>query len=556
MSKRVVIVGGNAGGMSTATRLRRLDEAADIVVLERGDHVSYASCGLPYHLDGTIPEAELAVLTLETVEGMFDLDVRTNHQATEIDTDSQTVTVRSPDGREDLSYDSLVLSPGAAPIEPPIDGIDEVETHSVRSIDDVSTIRERVEAPGVDRALVVGGGYIGLEVTETLYESGLAVTTAEMESQVMPRTLGPAMAATVHNRIRDAGVDLRLDSIVSAFHPGEETSVEFADGETMTVDLVVLAAGVSPRTDLAEDADLDIHESGAIHVDEQLATSEPDVYALGDAAAVPAVGGGRAWVPLGGPANRQGRVLGTVLAGQEDRVNPVLDTAVAKVFDLTVGTVGETESPVGGDDGLEKVYVYPPAHAEYYPGAERFWLKLLFDPTDGTVHGVQCVGRNGVDKRTDVAATAMQNGATVSELAQLDLAYAPPYSSAKDPVNMAGMAAENVVEGLVDLCHWHDLGDEEVPPLVDCRPPEMRTAEGHIPDAFNVPLPELRDQTAQLPDEVVTYCKMGQTSYAAGRVLEQYGIRAQSLSGGYALYETIQRDRAARADPPLAAGDD
>jgi NADPH-dependent 2,4-dienoyl-CoA reductase/sulfur reductase-like enzyme/rhodanese-related sulfurtransferase len=555
MSQRIVIVGGNAGGMSTATRLRRLEEDADVVVLEAGDYVSYASCGLPYHLDGTIPEDDLAVLTPEMVGSMFDLDIRTKHEATGVDTESRTVTVRSPDGRERLSYDSLVLATGATPIEPPIDGLDEVETHSVRTIDDVAAIRERVEDDGVDRALVVGGGYIGLEVTETLHEAGLSVTTAEMESQVMPRTLGPAMAAHVHNHVRDTGVDLRLETIVSALRPGEATTVEFGDGETTTVDLVVLAAGVSPRTELAEDAGLDIHDSGATHVDEQLRTSAPDVYALGDAAAVPAVGGEPAWVPLGGPANRQGRVLGTVLAGREDHLDPVYDTAVAKVFDLAVGAVGETEASIGDEEELEKVYVYPPNHAEYYPAAERFWLKLLFDPTDGTVLGAQSVGRDGVDKRIDVVATAMQNGATVSELAQLDLAYAPPYSSAKDPVNMVGMVAENVLEGLVDLVHWHDL-DGEDRPLLDCRPQEMRTAEGHIPDALNVPLPALRDQTEELPDEVVTYCKMGQTSYAAGRLLEQHGIDAASLSGGYALYDAVQRDREARADPPLVAGDD
>jgi NADPH-dependent 2,4-dienoyl-CoA reductase/sulfur reductase-like enzyme/rhodanese-related sulfurtransferase len=555
MTQRVVIVGGNAAGMSTATRLRRLDEDADIVVLERGDHVSYASCGLPYHLDGTIPEEDLAVLTPASVGGMFDLDVRPRHEATAIDTESQTVMVRSPDGREQLAYDSLVLAPGAAPIEPPIDGLDPVETHAVRTIDDVTAIRERIDDDDVGRALVVGGGYIGLEVTETLHKAGLSVTTAEMESQVMPRTLGPAMAAHVHNHLRDAGIDLRLGTIVSALHPGEETTVEFADGETTNVDLVVVAAGVSPRTDLADDAGLDIHDSGAICVDDQLQTSAPDVYALGDAAAVPTTGGDHAWVPLGGPANRQGRVLGTVLAGREDYLEPVFDTAIAKIFDLTVGTIGETEAGADGES-MEKVYVYPPNHAEYYPAAERFWLKLLFDPTDGTVRGAQSVGRDGVDKRIDVIATAMQDGATVSELAQLDLAYAPAYSSAKDPVNMAGMAAENVVEGLVDIVHWHELDDEEVPPLVDCRPAEMRAANGHIPDALNVPLPKLRDRADEFPDEVVTYCKMGQTSYTAVRTLEQHGIRAQSLSGGYALYKAIQRDRAARTDPPLVADDD
>lgn len=555
MSRRVVIVGGNAGGMSTATRLRRLDEDIEITVLERSEDVSYASCGLPYHIDGTIPEDDLAVLAPEQVAAMFDLDVRTRHTATGVDAESRTVTVQSPNGTGKLSYDSLVLAPGAAPVEPPIDGLDTVETHTVRTIDDVTAIRERVRETDVERALVVGGGYIGLEVTETLTEAGLMITTAEMEHQVMPRTLGPAMAATVHNHVRDAGVDLRLDTVVRAVRSGGAKTVEFGDGTTTSVDLVVLAAGISPRTDLAEDAGVDLHESGAIRVDERLRTSQPDIYALGDAAAVPAVGANHAWVPLGGPANRQGRVLGSILGGRDDTLDPVLDTAVAKVFDLTVGSVGETEDSLPDGD-VEKVYVYPPTNAEYYPSSERFWLKLLFDPTDGTVRGAQAVGRDGVDKRIDVIATAIQNAATSSDLTQLDLGYAPPYSSARDPVNVAGMAAENVVEGLVDICHWHDIEGDGTAPLVDCRPPEMRALNGHIPDTYSIPLPELRDRIGDLPDEVVAYCKMGQTSYAASRVLEQHGTDAYSLSGGYALYDAVQRDDAARRETPVASGDD
>jgi NADPH-dependent 2,4-dienoyl-CoA reductase/sulfur reductase-like enzyme/rhodanese-related sulfurtransferase len=549
MSRQVVIVGGNAGGMSTATRLRRLDEAAEIVVVERGEHVSYASCGLPYHLNDSVPEERLAVLTPDRVGEMFDVDVRVNHEVTALDTDSRTVTVDGPGGTGTVAYDDLVLAPGAAPVEPPIDGVEQVETHTMRSIEDATTVRKRAAAEEVDHALVVGGGYIGLEVADTLADAGLSVTLAEAMDRVMPRTLGPAMAALVHNHLRDAGIDLRLDTTVESLRPGDRVNATVGERELAT-DLVVMAVGIQPRTALAEAAGLDRHESGAIRVDRRLRTSEPDVYALGDAVAVPAATGDHAWIPLGGPANRQGRVLGSVLAGREARLDPVLDTAVAKVGDLTVGTAGATEHQPGATPGnLEKVYVYPPSHAEYYPGGERLWLKLLFDPDGGAVEGVQAVGTHGVDKRVDVVATAIQHDDTVSDLAQFDLGYAPPYGSAKDPVNVAGMAAENVVEGLVDLVHWHDLDslDDDVA-LVDCRPPEMREAEGFIEGSLNVPLPTLRDRVDDLPDEVVAYCKMGQTSYMACRAYDQYGIEASNLSGGFALYDAVRRDRRARAE--------
>jgi NADPH-dependent 2,4-dienoyl-CoA reductase/sulfur reductase-like enzyme/rhodanese-related sulfurtransferase len=556
VSRRVVIVGGNAGGMSTATRLRRLDEAAEIVVLERGEHVSYASCGLPYHLSDEVAEDDLAVLTPDRIEAMFDVDVRTDHDVVDVDTDGKSVTVETPAGTTSIEYDDLVLAPGAAPVVPPIEGVDDVETHTLRTVEDATTLRDRVDDAG-DHALVVGAGYVGLEVAETLDAAGFEVSVAEMRDRVMPRALGPAMAATVHNHLREQGVDLRLDTTVRAFRDGDRTTAVLDDGELET-DLVVLATGVRPRTELAEAAGLDSHESGAIRVDDRLQTSEPDVYALGDAVATPAVDGGHAWVPLGGPANRQGRVLGSVLAGREAGLDPVLDTAVAKVFDLTVGTVGETEpEPVGSGDALEKVYVYPPSHAEYYPGGDRLWVKLLFDPDEGTVRGAQVVGPDGVDKRTDVFATAIQHGDTVSDLAGLDLGYAPPFGSAKDPVNVAGMAAENVVEGVVEQVHWHDLDDGR--PLVDCRPPEMREADGYIEGSLNVPLPRLRASVDDLPEAVTVHCKMGQTSYMAARVLDQSGIDAQNLAGGYELYDAVRRDRAARRDrpvDPVPAGDD
>lgn len=541
--------------MSTATRLRRLDEEVEIVVLERGEHVSYASCGLPYHLSDEVAEDDLAVLTPDRIEAMFDVDVRTGHEVTDVDADGKSVTVETPDGPTAIEYDDLVLAPGAAPVVPPIEGLESVETHTLRSVEDATALRDRVDDATGDHALVVGAGYIGLEVAETLDTAGFDVSVAEMRDRVMPRALGPAMAATVHNHLREQGVDLRLNTTVQAFRDGDRTTAVLDDGELET-DLVVLATGVRPRTELAEAAGLDSHESGAIRVDERLQTSEPNVYALGDAVATPAVDGGHAWVPLGGPANRQGRVLGSVLAGREATLGPVLDTAVAKVFDLTVGTVGETEpEPVGSADTLEKVYVYPPSHAEYYPGGDRLWLKLLFDPDEGTVRGAQVVGPDGVDKRTDVLATAIQHGDTVSDIAELDLGYAPPYGSAKDPVNVAGMAAENVVADIVEQVHWHDLDDalDDGRRLVDCRPPEMREADGYIEESLNVPLPRLRASVDDLPDEVTVHCKMGQTSYMAARVLDQSGIDVQNLAGGYELYDAVQRDRAARHEDTVEA---
>lgn len=554
MSRRVVVVGGNAGGMSTVTRLRRLDEAVELVVFERSEYVSYASCGLPYHVNDAVTEDDLAVLTPERVEGLFDVEVRTGHEVVDVDPDTRQVVVEGPDRTETVDYDALVLSPGAAPVEPPIDGLDSVETHTMRTIEDARALRERASADDVDHALVVGGGYVGLEVADTLDEAGPSVSLVELFDRVMPRTLDPAPAAIVHNHLRDRGIDLRLETGVNTLRDGDRTTAVLDDTELRT-DLVVLATGVSPRTELAEAAGLDRHESGAIRVDDRLSTSMPDVYALGDAAAVPSAAGGHAWVPLGGPANRAGRVLGSVLAGQDSRLDPVLDTAVAKVGDLTVGTVGATErTPGSADEPLEKVYVYPPSHAEYYPGGDRLWVKLLFDPTDGTVRGAQAVGRDGVDKRTDVVATAIQHGDTVSDLAGLDLAYAPPYGSAKDPVNVAGMAAENVRDGLVEQVHWDEVLDGEVTrELVDCRPPEMRDADGHVPGSSNVPLPELREQVEELPDEVAAYCKMGQSSYMATRVLGQHGVDAVNLAGGYTLYEAVRRDREAR---DAAMGDD
>lgn len=562
---RCVIVGGNAAGMSAATRLRRRDETVEIVVFERGEHVSYASCGLPYHVGETIPAADLDVLSPERVGAMFDVDVRTGHEVVDVDTDARTVRVDDGASVDTVAYDDLVLAPGAEPVVPPINGVENVERlYTMRSVEDATTVREAVNELHDARGLVVGAGYIGLEVAENLDAAGLEVTVAEMRDRVMPATLGPAMAATVHNHVRDAGVDLRLGESVEAFDPTDDggATARLEGGATVRADIVVLATGVTPRTELADAAGLDRGESGAIAVDDRLLTSEPGVYAVGDVAETThAVTGDPVWVPLAGPANRQGRTVADLIAGDDAAYGPVCPTAVAKVFDLTIGTIGETAADLKDRDrAYERSYTYVPSHAEYYPGAEQVRLLTLFDPDDGTLFGAQVIGGDGVDKRTDVLATAVQHGDTVFDLVDLDLAYAPPYSSAKDPVNVAGMVAANVVDGAVEQVHWDELGalGEDVT-LVDCRPSEMRAAAGAIENSRNVPLPVMRDRVDDLSDRVVTYCKIGQSSYFAARFLTQRGVDVRNLAGGYSLYREVVRDREARTGDtavPVSLTDD
>lgn len=560
--ERYVIVGGNAAGMSAATRLRRLDESAEVVVFERGEHVSYASCGLPYHVGGTVPESDLDVLPPEQVSSMFDVDVRTGRTVVDVDPEARTVSVTDgTDGAPTtVPYDQLVLAPGAEPIVPPIDGVDAVNRlYTLRTVTDATAIREAVEtAPDDARGLVVGAGYIGLEVAENLDAAGLDVTVAEMRDRVMPTTLDPAMAALVHNHLREAGVDLRLETTVEGFDPDGNggATARFDDGTTLAADVVVLATGVTPRTELADAADLETGASGAIAVDERLRTSQAGIYAVGDAVEVThAVTGDSAWVPLAGPANRQGRTVADAIAGDgETTYESVCPTAVAQVFELTVGTVGETATALEERGrAYERTYTHSASHAEYYPGAEPMRLETLFDPEDGRLLGAQVVGGEGVDKRTDVLATVIQHEDTVFDLQQLDLAYAPPYSSAKDPVNVAGMAAGNVVDGRVEQVHWDELAElADEATLVDCRPAEMRAADGAIEGSINVPLPALRAELddAVLSDPVVVYCKIGQSSYFASRVLAAHGHEVYNLSGGYSLYRAVARDRAAREGDP------
>ncbi|WP_152420976.1 FAD-dependent oxidoreductase [Halorubrum coriense] len=548
MSQQYVIIGGNAAGMSTATRLRRLDETAEIVVLERGENISYASCGLPYHLSGTVSEDDLTVMGSEQLAAAFDLDIRTGVAATNVDPDTQTVSVTAADGEPAaIAYDDLVIATGAKPLVPPMFDLSELEhCHTLRTVSDATTIRERMT--GDERALVIGGGYIGLEVAENLSEAGNDVVVAELLEQVMPNTLGPEMAARVESRLRDRGVDLRLGTGVDSLtEPGDGTVVATTDDSRETFDLVVVATGVTPRTELAESASVELHDSGAVAVDDRMRTSTPSIHAVGDVAAPPAARtGGNAWVPLGGPANRMGRVAANDIAGLDDRLDPVLDTSIAKVFDLDVGTVGDTVAALDEEgQAYEAVYTSQPDHAEYYPGASEIDFKLLFDPDDGTILGAQAIGESGVDKRIDVLATAIAHRDTVFDIRDYDLAYAPPYSAAKDPVNVLGMIGANVVEDIANVVHLDEfLERKDEATVIDTRPPEMREAQGRIDGDENVPLGEIREWAADVnPDgEVFTYCKIGKSSYMATRVLAEYGITARSLTGGYYRYEYASTD--------------
>lgn len=554
MAVKVVVVGGVAGGMSFAARARRLAEDAAIVVLERDDYVSFANCGLPYHLAGEIPQRQSLMLhTPQSLAAALDLDVRTGHEVIGVDTEQRVVRVRErASGREyQEGYDALVLSTGAAPFVPPVPGADLPMVRVLRNIPDVDVLRELVDG-GARRAVVVGAGFIGLEVTEALRHRGLDVTLVELVDQVLP-PLDPEMARGVERELRAHQVDVRLGSSLTAIHPQTPDTpdtdadsavvVELSDGSLVPADLVLLAVGVRPETTLAKAAGLTLNARGAVVVDEHLRTSAPQVYAVGDAIEViDAVTGAPAVVPLAGPANRQGRAAADHLFGRSGRRSPVLGTAIVRVFDVVAATTGRPEKALAAAGiPYRAVHLHPGHHAGYYPGATPLHLKLLFSPEDGKILGAQATGRDGVDKRIDVIATAIRAGMTVHDLADLELAYAPPFGSAKDPVNLAGMAATNILNG--DLSVWHaaDLptlplpaDGDDTPVLLDVRSPR-EFASGHLTGAINIPHTHLRERLHELPAgrPVLVNCASGFRSYLALRVLRQNGFPdVRSLSGG------------------------
>jgi len=548
--KRILIVGGVAGGASAAARARRLCEEAEIVIFERGEYISFANCGLPYHIGGVIPERDkLLVQTPEAMASRFEIDVRTRCEVVSIDPAARSISVRDLDGGAETTepYDSLILSPGAAPFVPPVPGADLPGVHALRNMADMDAIKRIVDEGKPGRAVVGGGGYIGLEMTEALRNRGLDVMLVELADQVFIAA-DPEMVAPVHRQLIAHGVDLRLGTFITAIEQADgRLNAVLSNGEAVDCGLVIMAIGVRPEATLARDAGLDIGPRGGIVVDEHMRTSDPNIFAVGDAVEVTDfVSGARTLIPLAGPANRQGRIAADNIFGRDSVYRNTQGTAICKVFDLAVGMTGMSEKALakagdGREYEYEKIYIHPLSHAGYYPGAAPMTLKLLFDPKDGTIFGAQAVGTDGIDKRIDVLAVAIRTGLKVHDLRDLELAYAPPFGSARDPVNYAGFVAANVIDGDVKLCHTDDVtsprGDQV---LLDVRTPEEVEA-GTIPGAVNIPLDELRGRLDELPEdkELLVFCAAGLRAYLACRILEQKGFACRNLTGGYKTYQAV-----------------
>lgn len=544
---KYVIIGGVAGGATAAARLRRLDEGAEIVLLERGDYISYANCGLPYYAGGAISErSKLFVMTPEKFRETLAVDVRTGHEVLSIDRAAKRVSVleRSSGRTYDEPYEYLVLSPGAEPLRPPIPGIDDDRVFTLRSVPDIDRIKERIDAKRPERAIIVGAGFIGLEMAENLHGRGVFVTIVEALDQVM----GPIdfeMAALVHEHLKYKGVELYLGDSVKAFESSpSKLTVRLASGAALAADMVILSIGVRPDTKLAAASGLELDARGAIVVDERMRSSDPAIYAVGDAVAVRnPITGVTGAVPLAGPANKEARIAADNIAGggAVSAYAGAIGTSVAKIFDLTVACTGLSEKAARkASVRARSVIVHPSSHAGYYPGAMPLALKVLFDPESGKLLGAQGVGYEGVDKRIDVLAAFLAMGGTMADLARFEQAYAPPFASAKDPVNYAGFVAENLRSGLSDQVQWSDVARlrDEGAFLLDVRTGE-EFALGHIEGAVNVPNTELRGRLAELPKDrfILIYCGVGIRGYLAERILRQNGwTSVANLSGGWKTY--------------------
>jgi NADPH-dependent 2,4-dienoyl-CoA reductase/sulfur reductase-like enzyme/rhodanese-related sulfurtransferase len=559
--KQIVIVGGVAAGMSAAARLRRLDEQARIVVLERDRYVSYANCGLPYHIGGAIPDrAALLVVTPEHLRTTLNLDVRTEHEVLAIDRGAKRVQVidHTSGVSYEEPYDVLVLAQGAAPLRPPIPGIDHPRVLTLRSLPDMDAIIAALDV-AARTAVVIGGSYIGVEMAEALRERGLETHLVELQDQVMP-LLDVEMATDLRYHMERHRVKMHLGTAAAAIHDRDGLpSVELGGGARINADLVVLAAGVRPEASLARAAGLAVGRRGGIAVDAHLRTSDPSIYAAGDMVEVTdTVTGEPAIVALAGPANRQGRVVADHICGREAAYTSTQGTAIVKIFEMTGGMTGASERTLRGlGREFRKVYLHPSSHAGYYPGSASMHLKLLFAPGDGRILGAQIVGYEGVDKRLDVLATAIRAGLTVFDLEQLELAYAPPYGSAKDPVNMAGFLAANLLRGDVEL--WYAEEYEQQPrrtTFVDVRGPQ-EFAQWHIPGALNIPLPELRERLEELRlaaagGPIRLYCTVGFRSYLAYRIMRQHGFAdVATLAGGARTFTSFYRTTLATGAPGI-----
>jgi NADPH-dependent 2,4-dienoyl-CoA reductase/sulfur reductase-like enzyme/rhodanese-related sulfurtransferase len=541
MAKKILIVGGVAGGATTAARSRRLDEQAEIIMFERGPHVSFANCGLPYYVGEIIPqEKKLLLATPELFKKRFNVDVRVQQEVLSIDREKRQVSVKDLQSGETYqeSYDALVLSPGASPIRPALPGIDLPGIFTLRNIPDSRQIKQWIAAHQAKQAVVVGAGFIGVEMAENLRHLGLEVDLIEAASQILP-PFDPEMMSFAQERLIENGIRLHLGQAVAGFEKWEEDrlAVRTAD-RTLHTDMVILAIGVRPDAGLAKKAGLEIGVTGGIKVDAFMRTQDPNIWAVGDAVEVTDFVTGRpALIPLAGPANRQGRIAAESIAGKPRPYRGTLGTAVVGFFGMTAAATGASEKTLKKHGiAYEKAYLYPGDHAGYYPGANPIYMKLLFDPVQGKVLGLQAVGDSGVEKRVDVVAMAILKGATVEDLEEAELSYAPQFGSAKDPVNLAGFIAANHRRGDLPLARWEDVSEKN-PFLLDVRE-IAEFSDGHVEGAMNIPLGELRDRMDELPrhQEVWVYCAAGQRSYYAVRQLLQRGVKARQLPGGYTAW--------------------
>ena len=534
--KRIVIVGGVAGGMSAATRLRRLDESAEIIVIEKSGFVSYANCGLPYYVGGVIEEEKSLLLqTPESLHARFRLDVRVRTEVLKIDPVRRSVLLKDLNSGQDseVTYDALVLSPGASPIVPPISGVERALT--LRTVEDVARIVDQVSKKPKSAA-VIGGGFIGVEIAENLIHRGIKTSMIEASDQVLA-PLDPEMASLVAREIRANGVELYLGASAVKI---DDATVEISSGEIVAADLVIMAIGVRPDIHLAQDAGLEIGPRKGIKVDEFNLTSDKNIYAIGDVAEkTDSLDGSSTLVPLANIANRHGRIVADHIAGRKIRPVKTIGTAIVKVFDLMIATTGWNEKKLKATSrAYHVIHAHPNSHAGYYPDAKQMTLKLIFDPLTGEILGAQGVGIDGVDKRLDVISTAIRGGIKAQELADLELAYAPPFGSAKDPVNMLGYIAENVISGLVETAQWDQIEDYRAKgyELVDVRT-QGEFDRGTIPGAINVPVDEIRERAQEFQGKnLLVTCQVGQRGHTASLLLKSLGFNPVNLDGGYLLW--------------------
>ncbi|WP_187118924.1 CoA-disulfide reductase [Bacillus marasmi] len=548
MGKKIVIVGGVAGGATAAARLRRIDEEAEIVLFERGEFVSFANCGLPYYIGEVIEQrSKLMVQTVEGLNKRFKLDIRNFSEVVKINREQKTVSVKHVNTGEiyEEAYDVLLLSPGAKPRVPNWLGLNEAHNaFTLRNIPDTDKIKDFVDNQQPEHCVVVGAGFIGLEMTENLVERGVKVTIIQTGNQIM-KPLDIEMAAVVQQHLIDKGVELILGDVVQSVEDNGNTLI-LTSGKRISTDMMILSIGVEPENHLVVEAGLEIGERGGIQVNEFLQTSDESIYAIGDAIeVVDYINENPAMIPLAGPANRQGRIVANnIVRGNVEKYPGTLGTSIAKIFDLDVASTGNNEKTLKelGID-YEVVHIHPACHATYYPGASQIALKLIFDRETGKIFGAQAVGKDGVDKRIDIIATAIKGGLTVHDLTELELAYAPPFASAKDPVNYAGYVASNIIDEGIQTVQWHEI-DEIVAAgglLIDVRNPKERD-NGYINGSQCIPLDELRNHVDELPKDETIYvsCQVGLRGYLATRLLMAYGFNVKNLDGGWKTYSAMK----------------